>query len=164
MFYIQVSGSSPVEFDPEFDVKEEDTRTRFKHRTRGGKSFSYDFGEKKRFKMGVRFVDSSFAAKVNSAWSNNTNLFFSTGSDDLVYLMRLANRQKPIRQYIEPHREYFAGSLELESYMSTGNTCVFYSYPSGDYGSVSSASTSSYDYGAVNAAVTNCPIDFGGLF
>jgi len=157
------SDTAGPSFDPEFDLTDDSKKFEARHRVRSGANYTYKLGMQHRFKMGVRFVDSSFAAMVNSAWSNNTDLFFAADSSDIVYLMRIKNRMKPINRYIRPYDTLFGGVIELESHLATEAYCMRIAVPIGDYGSVAVAVSSSYDYGSVADAVTNCNIDWGAL-
>lgn len=163
MYKLWKDGETEIFIDPEFDFAMEGKMLREGHIARSGARYSYSFGEVQRFKFGVRYVDSSFAAKVNSAWANNTDMYFSQDSASTAYLVRIVNRRKPISEYIQPYRDQFKGSLELETYRSDRLSCELYTLPMGDWGYVSSASIGSYDLGSVATAATNCPIDFGGL-
>jgi len=157
------SDSTGVTINPGFDFIDESRKFETTHRARSGAGYSYKVGMRNRFKFSVKFVDSSFAAKVNSAWSENTNLFFVADSSDLVYRMRIQNRETPINQFIKPFDDLYGGTIELESYRATGNFCIRRDVPIGDYGSVATAVTSSSDYGLITIEADNCNIDWGSV-
>jgi len=115
------------------------------------------------FNFGIRFVDSSFASTLNQWWLDNRDIMFAENSADIVYFLRMINEKPPMREYISPYDTLYSGVIELESYMSSRNSCIRNGFPSGDYGSIADAVTVSEDMGSIVDEVTNCEIDYGVL-
>lgn len=165
MALLMIDSSNQVFFDPEYDFEPTTKKTESAHRVRSGKEFAYLWGNQVGFKMGVRFVDSSFQCTVNSWYRANTDLLFVEyeAASPIAWHVRLVNKSAPIDRRIKPYRDQFEGVIELETYSTTLQSCTIEPIPTGDYGSIADAVSSSYNYGSIADAVTNCPHDLGGL-
>lgn len=116
MFRLFVDSSNGVDIDPEYDLVFQDTKIEDRHRARSSDAYVYKWGEYKRIKFSVSYVDSSFKAIVNSYWSSNTNLLFMEVGASAVYSVRLMNKELPVGKYIKPYTDLFRGVIELEGY------------------------------------------------
>lgn len=163
MFSMWVDSVTALQFDPEFDITNRSSKNQSEHRTRGGKQFTYKWGGTVAFKFGIKFVDSSFASTINQWWLDNRDIRFAENSADVVYFLRMINEKVPMKEYIEPYDTFYSGIIELESYMSSRNSCIRDGFPSGDYGSITDAVTVSVDMGSIAEEVINCEIDYGVL-
>lgn len=105
-----------VVLQPEYDYKEKDRKVESRHRTKSGAEFVYKFGDYKKRKLSVMYVDSSDKYTVNGWWNNNTDLIFMGSSDTDVNSVRLTNKETPIGIAIKPYTDLFKGVIELETY------------------------------------------------
>lgn len=115
-FRLFVDSSNGVSIEPEWDLAEPDKKIEDEHRTRAGGRYVYKWGSFRRWKFAVSYVDSSFAAVVNSWWLSNTQLLFKSESAAAVYSVQLMNDEKPVSRYVRPYDTLFSGVIELETY------------------------------------------------
>ena len=87
-----------------------------RHRVRDGGEFIYKWGDYRTVLAPVKFVNSSFAADVNSWWSSNADLLFVENYTTKVESVHLINKTKPIDQFVKPHDDLFMGKIELGTY------------------------------------------------
>ena len=111
-----VDSSNGVTIESDWDYEERDKKLEDKHRTRGGGRYVYKWGSYRSWKIPVSYVNSSFAAIVNSWWVSNTQLLFKSESAAAVYSVQLTNDAKPLGKFVRPYDTLFAGTIELETY------------------------------------------------
>lgn len=116
MYILFVDSSNSVSFDPEWDYEEDDKKIENRHRTRSGKEFVYKWGDYRRRKFSVSFVDSSTAAIVNSWWNSNTPLLFMREGDTDITSCYLIGRDKPLGKFVKPYDNLYKGVIELGEY------------------------------------------------
>ena len=111
-----VDSSNGISIEPEWDYAEPDKKLEDEHRTRAGGRYVYKWGSFRRWKLPVSYVDSSFAAVVNSWWVSNTQLLFKSESAAAVYSVQITNDAKPVGKFTKPYDTLFEGLIELETY------------------------------------------------
>lgn len=113
---LYVDSSNGVSIEPDWEYAEPDKKLEDEHRMRSGGRYVYKWGSFRRWALPVSYVNSSFAAVVNSWWLSNTQLLFKSESSTAVYSVQITNDDKPLGKYVQPYDTLFAGSIELETY------------------------------------------------
>lgn len=111
-----VDSSNGVTIEPEYDFAQLDELILNAHRARGGRNYRYKWGSFNKWKMSVRYVNSSFMSVVNSYWTSNTTLLFKSESLSAVYTVALINKSLPIANFEKPYIDLYKGIIELETY------------------------------------------------
>jgi len=116
-FRLFVDSGNGVDVEPTWGYSQSDEKIENRHRVRSGKSYVYKWGEFKRYKLPMTYVDSNFKSIVNSYWNTNTQLLFmEVGNPSSVSSVRISNKKIPIGLNVEPYADLFEGVIELETY------------------------------------------------
>lgn len=115
-FRLFVDSSNGITLNPEYDYEKNRTKIENDHRTRDGSMFRYKWSAFDKFGFGVRYLNSSNMAIVNSWWESNTDLLFKDENSTEVFSLRLVNDSLPISKFIKPYDNLFSGVIELEGY------------------------------------------------
>lgn len=107
-----------IQIYPEWDMKRFTVQNREDHRTRGGKMFSYKWGDYERLEVPIEYISDSKAAIINSWWATDALIYFKIYSGGMwqtntCYLM---NDGAPFDIHPKPYDQYFNGRLELETF------------------------------------------------
>ena len=89
-------------------------------RTRGGSLFSYitPAGSFHRFKIPMRFVNSSDVSLINSWFTTATDLRFIEDNTFTTsyYTVRITGRVSPFTKFVQPYfRQFYDGQLVIET-------------------------------------------------
>ncbi len=106
----------PILINPEWSFQDQETLILSEHRTQAGKLFSYLWGNIAKYRVPLRFVNSSEQSKFNDWWKNQDEVAFTLNSSETesTVFCRLRNQTKPINKFIEPYNDMFEGTLQLE--------------------------------------------------
>lgn len=134
--YLSVSDSSDCMFDgikfedyrdpalgvlqiyPEWDMKRYTKQNRADHRTKGGKLYSYQWGDYERFEIPLDYVPQSKAAIINSWWQTDALIYLKIYSGGVweVNTCHLMNTSAPFSKRMKPYTVYRTGDLQLETF------------------------------------------------
>lgn len=103
---------------PEWEMKRFTKQNRHDHRTKGGKLYSYTWGDYERFEIPVDYVPNSKASIVNSWWSTDALIYFKIYSGGVweVNSCHLMNDSAPLPSFVRPYTNYRKGNLILETF------------------------------------------------
>lgn len=116
MYRLFVDSDNGVTVYPEYNYQEKDAKIENRFRSKSGKEYVYKFGDYRQWLMGIKFVDSSFKADVNTWWNSNANLLWMEENGTEVFSVHLMNKTKPIDKVIRPYTDLFEGKIELGEY------------------------------------------------
>lgn len=116
MYRLFVDSSTGLDVLPTYDFDQLDKKTENRFRSRNSNLYIYKWSSYKKFKVPVSFVNSSYAAIVNSWWLSNTRLLFAVSGNAAVNSVVISNSDLPIGQYIKPYITLLKGVIELETY------------------------------------------------
>lgn len=107
-----------IQIYPEWDMKRFTVQNREEHRTRGGKMFSYKWGDYERLEVPIEYISDSKAAIINSWWATDALIYFKIYSGGVwqVNTCYLMNDGAPLDIHPKPYDQYFNGRLELETF------------------------------------------------
>lgn len=107
-----------IQIYPEWDMKRFTVQNREDHRTRGGKMFSYKWGDYERLEVPIEYISDSKAAIINSWWATDALIYFKIYSGGVwqVNTCYLMNDGAPFDIHPKPYDQYFNGRLELETF------------------------------------------------
>lgn len=115
-YVLFISSGVDVSFNPEYDFTDQESKIETRHRTKSGREYVYKWGDYKKFKFSVSYVNSSFKSIVNSWWNTNTELLFMKQGETQVYSVRLGGKKSPIGKFIKPYDDNFKGTIDLGTY------------------------------------------------
>lgn len=103
---------------PGWDMKREVVQNRADHRTKGGRLYSYQWGDYERFTIPLDYVQNSKAAIINSWWASDALIWLKIYSGGVwetntCYLM---NDRAPMQDREKPYSQYMRGTLRLETF------------------------------------------------
>jgi hypothetical protein len=103
---------------PEWEMKRFTKQNRNEHRTKGGKLYSYTWGDYDRFEIPVEYVSNSKASIINSWWSTDALIYFKIYSGGVweVNTCHLMNESAPLPSFQRPYTNYRKGTLTLETF------------------------------------------------
>ncbi len=105
-----------VTLEPEYNLKQRDTKQENIFRVRSGRRYVYSWGDSKSWRFNVRYVNSAIVATVNSWWESDTELLYGNIDRTEVNTVRLENRNLPIAEFEKPYDDLFKGKIELGTY------------------------------------------------
>jgi len=115
-FRLFVDSDNGVTVEPEWDLKEKDSKIETRNRTRSGAEYVYKWGDYQTTKFSVMYVNSDFKSIVNSYWNNNVDLLWMEEGGSIVTSVHIVNKNTPIGGYIKPYSDTFKGTIELSTY------------------------------------------------
>lgn len=115
-FVVTVNSYNFIEFEPEYDYKEDHKKMESRHRTKAGREYVYKWGEYRQFKMGTMYVTSYQKSVINSYWNNNTELMFVQSGNLEVNSVLIMSSTLPVGSLIKPYNDLFKGTIELGTY------------------------------------------------
>jgi hypothetical protein len=103
---------------PEWEMKRFTKQNRHEHRTKGGKLYSYTWGQYNRFEVPVEYVSNSKASIINSWWATDALIYFKIYSGGVweVNTCHLMNDSAPLPSLQRPYTNYRKGTLTLETF------------------------------------------------
>jgi hypothetical protein len=103
---------------PEWEMKRFTKQNRHEHRTKGGKLYSYTWGQYNRFEVPVEYVSNSKALIINSWWATDALIYFKIYSGGVweVNTCHLMNDSAPLPSLVRPYTNYRKGTLTLETF------------------------------------------------
>jgi hypothetical protein len=103
---------------PEWSMRRQAIQNRADHRTKGGKMYSYTWGDYEQFNVPLEYVQNSKAAIINSWWSEDTLIHFKIYSGGVwqTNCCHLMNDTAPFDERVKPYDQYRSGVLELETF------------------------------------------------
>jgi hypothetical protein len=103
---------------PDWEMKRFTKQNRNEHRTKGGKLYSYTWGQYNRFEVPVEYVSNSKASIINSWWSTDALIYFKIYSGGVweVNTCHLMNDSAPLPSLVRPYTNYRKGTLTLETF------------------------------------------------
>lgn len=116
-FTLYTNSTDGLTFEPEYGMKEQDRKIETRHRAREANEYSYLYGNYRRWRVPIRYVNSSTRQKVNSWWAGNTRLLFQDDNDtDVQFPVKIMNRSNPIGKQERPYDYEWSGIIELEEF------------------------------------------------
>ena len=109
--------SCPYALHPSWSFRDRETQIVSRHRTQGGKLFSYQWARYFKYQIPLHFVDSAGEFLLNSWWENRDTLALTLDSSetDSTVLCTIVNNTKPINRFLRPYRDLYEGELRLEA-------------------------------------------------
>jgi len=118
-FTLFTNSIDGVSFEPEYGYKEQDKKIQNSIRARSSLWATYKFSDYRRWKIPLKFVNSSDKQTLNNWWRNNTELFFYDNNDTTAAAtscVRISNKTLPINTAIPPYDYEWKGNIELEEF------------------------------------------------
>jgi hypothetical protein len=103
---------------PDWSMKRYAKQNRSDHRTKGGKLYSYQWGDYDRFEIPLEYVSNSKAYVVNSWWATDALIYLKIYSGGVweVNTCHLMNDDAPFSNRKKPYTQYMNGNLYLETF------------------------------------------------
>ena len=117
-FQLGIDSSTAVTIQPNFDYSDGKKQIRSDHRTKGGKAYSYKWGDYRQITFSTAYVPASTAALVNSWWDSKAELlwFITVGGVTEVQSVMLMNEETPLQERSFPYVDRYQGEIRLEGY------------------------------------------------
>lgn len=109
--------SSPYILHPDWSFSDRETMIVSRHRTQGGKLFSYKWSQVFRYQIPLRFVDSAGKYLLNTWWSDQETLAFTLDTSETPSTVQcvIVNDSVPVNKSERPYIDQFSGLLQLEA-------------------------------------------------
>ena len=117
-------ADSAYTLHPDWSFSERETMIVSRHRTQGGKLFSYKWAQLYRFQIPLRFVDSAGRHLLNSWWGDQEPLALTLDTSETPSTVQcvIVNDSLPINKFERPYVDQFSGLLQLEAVEETTKT------------------------------------------
>lgn len=116
--------SCPLAIHPEWSFQDQETQIQSRHRTQGGKLFSYLWANFFKYQVPLRFVNSAAQSLINAWWERQDDVAFTLNSSETesTVLCRIVNTSLPINRFVRPYNDQFEGALLLEAVADSPKT------------------------------------------